>query len=103
MAKFALDDGCLKVSGQLDNDASEQLRSWCAELCMRQLESVEVDLSKVDMIVSDCVAALVTLWIDMCAAGRQMKVVVSPEVKRVLDIAGLTEVFAGQKSRTDSG
>ena len=94
MPDFELDGGRLAASGSLDADAEGELRDQCARLLLSGTESVKVDLSGVGSISSVCVGALVALWIDLCAAGRGMELQASPEVRRVLDIAGLGDVFS---------
>ena len=93
MASCELDGERLTVSGRLDGEAEEELKEKCAALLLSGAEVVKVDLSGVEFVVSGCIGVLVVLWIDLCAAKRRMELVASPEVKHVLDMAGLAGVF----------
>ncbi len=95
MAGFELSEGRLTLSGVLDSDAEGQLRDALRRLLDGGAQVVTVDLSRVEMITSVCVGALVVLWIDLCAAGRQVQFATSPAVKKVLDTTGLTNVLMG--------
>lgn len=94
VSDFELDGRRLGVTGALDSDSEEELKARCLDLFLADAQTVEIDLSEVDTITSPCVGALVVLWIDLCAAGRGLKLVASPGVDKVLDMAGLTGVFA---------
>ncbi len=94
VADFELDGERLAVSGRLDSDAEQELKNQLAALMLTGAEKVTIDLSQVEYIISACIGAIVALWIDLCAAGRKIKLDASPEVQKVLDSAGLTGVFA---------
>lgn len=94
MASFEIDAEVLTVAGKLRSEDEEGLKEKCASLLLSGSEVVKLDLSGVDYIVSGCIGVLVVLWIDLCAAKRRMELVTSPEVKKVLDMAGLSGVFA---------
>lgn len=93
MASCELDGERLTVSGRLDEGDAEELKEKCAALLLSGAEVVKVDLSGVEYVVSGCIGVLVVMWIDLCAAKRRMELVTSPEVKHVLDMAGLAGVF----------
>lgn len=93
MARFELSGDRLKISGILDTSAEVQLREGLQKLLESDAEVVTADLSEVEMITSVCIGALVVLWIDLCGAGRQGKLLTSPAVKKVLDMTGLTTVL----------
>ena len=93
MATFELNGNQLKVSGALDPGSEDEVRQWCLELFLGDAGSVSLDLSEVTHITSACIGALVTLWIDLCAAKRGMEIVTSPAVSNLLDLGGLTNVF----------
>ena len=93
---FELDDGArLAVTVPLGGEREEDLKAKCVELFLTGAQAAEIDLSKVESIASPCIGVIVTLWIDLCAAGRKLKLLPSPAVSKVLDMAGLTGVLLG--------
>ena len=102
VSDFELDGGRLSVTGVLDADCEEEFKARCLDLFLADAQTVEIDLSEVDTITSACIGPLVVLWIDLCAAERGLKLVASPGVEKVLDIAGLSGVFAGASGEEDS-
>ena len=95
MATFEISENLLTVSGDLDSDAEPGLREALRQLFEGGAGLVTVDLSSVNAITSVCVGALVVLWIDLCSDKRQVKVVASPPVKKVLDMTGLSRLLMG--------
>ncbi len=93
MAEFGLVGERLRVSGRLDVLQERELRQGCLDLLMTNADVVTVDLSYVTQICSRCVGTLATLWIDLHATGRELELAVSPAVKRVLDLAGVSTLF----------
>ncbi len=93
MAEFELTGERLRVSGRLDLRQEPELRQGCLDLLMTNADVVTVDLSDVGQICSRCVGTLATLWIDLFAADRELELAVSPAVKRVLDLAGVSALF----------
>ncbi|MHC5056789.1 MAG: STAS domain-containing protein [Planctomycetota bacterium] len=94
MAEFDRGDDGLAVRGSLDGDSEGKLRRHLQVLLSGDAETVTVNLSKVDSISSICVGSLVAFWIDLRPSGRRMKVAPSPAVRKVLDMTGLSGVFA---------
>ena len=95
MSDFELDGNRLKVSGDLEAMQETELREHCATLFLEAGETVRIDLTQVESISSVCIGALVTLWIDLCAAGRRIELKASPAVEKVLNMAGL-DVLLGR-------
>ena len=93
-AGFGLEGERLVVSGRLDEECESELRKWCLELFLTGADTVTVDLSGVDRICSRCVGTLVTLWIDLCGAGRGLQLVASSAVQRILDMSGLSTLLS---------
>ncbi|MHC4250206.1 MAG: STAS domain-containing protein [Planctomycetota bacterium] len=94
MAEFDRGDDGLAVRGSLDGDSEGKLRRHLQVLLGGDAETVSINLSKVDSISSICVGSLVAFWIDLRPSGRRMKVAPSPAVRKVLDMTGLSGVFA---------
>jgi len=94
MAEFDRGDDGLVVTGSLDGDSESKLRRHLQVLLSSEAETVTIDLSKVDFISSVCVGSLVAFWVDLRPAGRRMKIAPSPAVRKVLDMTGLSGVFA---------
>jgi anti-anti-sigma factor len=96
MASFELSGNQLKMSGSLDGDAEGPMRAQLDKLLGGTTGPVEVDMLGVDVISSICIGALVAFWIDLNSGGRTLKLSASPQVKRVLDLTGLTTVLMKQ-------
>ena len=94
MAEFDRSDDGLVVKGSLDNDSEGKLRRHLEVLLGGEAKKVTIDLSKVDYISSVCVGSLVAFWVDLRPAGRLVKIAPSPAVRKVLDMTGLSGVFA---------
>jgi anti-anti-sigma factor len=102
MVEFDRTEGRLVVAGSLDGDAEAKLRRHLQVLLDADADTVTLDLSKVDFISSVCVGALVAFWIDLRPKGRRMKVAPSAAVRKVLDMTGLSSVFAKAASARKS-
>ena len=94
MAEFDRSDEVLVVTGSLDGDSESKLRRHLQVLLGGESDPVTIDLSKVDFISSVCVGSLVAFWVDLRPAGRRMKIAPSAAVRKVLDMTGLSGVFA---------
>jgi len=94
MAEYDRSDEGLVVTGALDGDSESKLRRHLQVLLGGEAETVTIDLSKVDFISSACVGSLVAFWVDLRPAGRRMKIAPSTTVRKVLDMTGLSGVFA---------
>lgn len=94
MAEFERSDEGLVVTGPLDVEAEAKFRRHLRVLLDSDAEALTLDLSKVKYISSICVGSLVSFWIDLRPKGRRMKIVPSPIVRKVLDMVGLSGVFA---------
>ena len=94
MAEFDRGDDGLSVTGSLDGKAESKLRRHLQVLLSGDAETVTINLSKVDFISSICVGSLVAFWVDLRPSGRRMKIAPSPAVRKVLDMTGLSGVFA---------
>ena len=93
MAEYDLVEERLQVGGRLDDNDEEEFRRWCLDVFLSGADAVTVDLSGVERICSRCVGTLVTLWIDLRAVERGLRLTTSPAVKKVLDLSGLSTVL----------
>ncbi len=94
MAEFKIIGDRLTIVGPLDGPAQAELRSHCRQLLEGGAETVELDLSGVEHIASVCIGSIVAFWVDLRPAGIRLKIIPSPAVKKVLELTGLTGVFA---------
>ena len=94
MADFDRSDDGLAVTGTLDGDSEEKLRRHLDVLLKGSADTVQIDFSRVDFISSSCVGSLVAFWIDLRPSGRKMKLAPSTSVRKILDLTGLSGVFA---------
>jgi anti-anti-sigma factor len=92
---YRIDGDTLVVAGHLEAEEDEELRRWCLDLLLTEKEVVKLDLTGVRYISSLCVGVLATLWIDLSVAKRSFVLQPSAEVKKILDLSGLSKVFLG--------
>lgn len=93
MADITVDGGRLRAAGALDPHAEMPFRDALSKLLSAESRVVAIDLTEVEVITSVCVGALVSTWIDIRTGGRTMALRVSPHVRRILDMMGLTSVL----------
>ena len=93
MPTYKQDGGRLTIRGDLEESNEPELRKHCIALVLSEADVVELDLKEVDSITSRCLGTLVTLWLDLCASGRRLKIMPSETVQKTLDLSGLTAVF----------
>lgn len=93
MAQFELDQCGLKVTGELRESDHEELEKWCRRLLETEAQVVQADLSAVQRIHSCCLAALVSLQLDLRRARRKLRLIPSPDVEKVLRLGGLASFF----------
>ena len=92
----------LTVSGELDASGAERLLSRLDRLLDQGHRHVVLDLAGVTFCDSSGVSALVRSHARASAAAGRLRIAdASPQVARVLQIAGLTRMF-GLKSTMDS-
>jgi anti-anti-sigma factor len=103
MASFVSGGNELKVVGDLDADAEDQLKAELEKLVMGGGSVVTVDLSQVGLTASVCIGALVVLCIDLRAMGRRAQCVLSPGVAKTLDTVGLTSVLMREEEDAAQG
>ena len=94
MASFETTDSVLKITGELDPESEPELKDACARLLSGAASTVTLDLTGVDYINSISIGVLVALCMDLRAAGRRAIMQPSKQVKKILDMTGLTETFA---------
>jgi anti-anti-sigma factor len=94
MATFEIGDGRLKVTGALDPDSEEELKDACRRLLSSAGETVTLDMTQVERINSVSIGILVALLMDLQQANRRAVLQPSANLKRILDMTGLTETFA---------
>ena len=95
MARFDISADRMAVNGNLDAEAEKGLRAGIRQLLDGGASSLTVDLSGVDAITSICIGVLVVMCLDVRAAGKKMKIIASPGVKKVLDMTGLAAMLLG--------
>ncbi len=102
MAEFELDGHELRVRGVLDEDGVGPLRTHCAGLVRLEAPAVKIDLSGVESINSASIGAIMAMYVDLRTADRRMELVLSPQVKKVLDLVGLTTLFGASGGAADA-
>lgn len=82
------------VSGELDLDTADEFRTAIADLLAERVSSVEVDAAGLGFADSAGLRALLLARNAAEAAGASFGVTVaSPNVTRVMEITGLTDLF----------
>jgi anti-sigma B factor antagonist len=99
MAEFATSTGpdstaVLAVSGDLDIAGVDEFLDHGERLLRSGVPALEVDLADVTFIDSSGIGALVRLW-KAASDGQQLRLRHVPRsVSRVLELTGLTDMFA---------
>lgn len=84
------------LKGELDMAAGEPLVRRVTELAATAPGPIEIDMSEVSFIDSSGIRALLRLHEAAVSSGRAMRVCnLSPDVRRLLDMIGVTELLAG--------
>lgn len=84
------------LRGELDMAAGESLVRRVTELAAATSGPIEIDMAEVAFIDSSGVRALLRLHERSVSSGRVMRVRnLSPDVRRLLDLIGVTDLLAG--------
>jgi anti-sigma B factor antagonist len=84
----------LAVRGEIDVASAPEFHASLSDLIGKGSEVVVVDLSGVSFIDSSGLGALVGAEKEMRAAGHELRLVVTqPQITRLLDLTGLSEIF----------
>ena len=98
MAEYTHLGSKLVVVGKLDQEEGNDFYAMCQELIEREGDTLTVDLSEVSYIGSMATGVLASLWLDAKDEERTLKIISSPQVNRVLRLAGLgTAMDAGER------
>lgn len=82
------------LSGEIDMTGAEQLLDLLRE-AVRGADAVVVDIAAVAFIDSTVISSLITARAAATAAGCRLTVInPSPQVRRVLDVAGVLDTLA---------
>jgi anti-anti-sigma factor len=94
MATFNVSGDKLTVTGALGAETERELRDICLKLPRAEGDTVTLDFTKVDHINSVSIGILVALLMDLRDAHKRAVLQPSANLKRILDMTGLTETFA---------
>jgi anti-anti-sigma factor len=84
------------LKGELDMAGGESLVRRVTELAAATSGPIEIDMAQVAFIDSSGVRALLRLHEAAVSSGRTMRVrSLSPDVRRLLDLIGVTELLTG--------
>lgn len=88
-----------RLAGEIDMGAAEALLVRTTELAAAEEEGdLVLDLAEVTFVDSAGMRALLIVRENLAAAGRALRLAnVTPEVKRLLDLVGLTGVLSGDE------
>lgn len=93
MQDFEISADTLTVHTELVSGVEEDFRIACDELLEIGGRDLTIDMSHSRHIVSTCIGVISALWVDALSEERDLRLVVSPEVRRVLEYAGFDHVF----------
>ena len=93
MERFEFADNCLIVHSELESGREKEFREACDELFKRDAKQLTIDLSKVRRIVSSNIGVISALWVDVLSEERDLRLIVSAPVRKVLEFAGFHHVF----------
>lgn len=84
----------VSVKGELDTSTCNKFKEDVAPLAEKEGIAVELDLSELDYISSRGLRVLISLQQDITAKNGTMRIRnVSPSVREVLDVTGLSKSF----------
>jgi len=87
-----------RLKGEIDMSAAEALMVRTTELAAAHEGDVVLDLAEVTFIDSAGMRALLIVRENLTVQGRALRLAnVTPEVKRLLDLVGLTGVLSGDE------
>ena len=93
----------LRACGEIDVASAPEFHASLGELIGREVAVVIVDLSEVTFIDSTGLGVLVGAEKEIRGAGRDLRVVVTrPQIRRVLELTGLDEVFTVMSSTKEA-
>jgi anti-anti-sigma regulatory factor len=90
---FALEDGVLRCPYDMNAFLPKELRSWCERLLESPKRTLTVDLSGTRHVASHHLGTLSEVWNRLLGEGRDLIVVISPELRRVFTLSGFDQVF----------
>ena len=93
MSEFVVESGKLTVRTDLAEERVDEFDAACTRMRDETDGDFVVDMTGVGYMCSRAVGVLATLWMDLAMSGRRFRIVPSPQVKRLLDMGGLTTVF----------
>ena len=93
MDPYELIEGRLIVRTELDAGSEPGFREACDSLFRQGQRQMTIDLSGVRRIVSTNIGVISALWVDVLSEERDLRLIVSPQVRKVLEFAGFHHVF----------
>ncbi len=91
--RIALNAGSLRALDDLQRADLAAFKKACAMLCASDHQSVFIDLNRCVYISSLFIGELAEAVMQMTAAGKDVHVVVSPEIGKTLHMARLYHLF----------
>lgn len=91
--EFVLEDGVLRCPYDLNSIPPKELRSWCRQLLGWAGDRLTVDLSGTKHIASHHLGILSEAWTQALAAGKDLVIVIPPDLRRIFELSGFDKVF----------
>jgi anti-anti-sigma regulatory factor len=92
--KIVCKDGVLKLMCNLQRADFSVFQELCAQLCRSNYETVTIDFTMCTYVNSLVIGSLVDTVTQLKTDGKEVTVLVSPEVGRFLHMAHLYHLFA---------
>jgi len=89
MADFEISAGKLTVNRDLQSEFEEDFKAKCSELLESPEEQLVLDLSAVGYMRSYHLSISVNLFLDAQERGKSLRIIVSPKIEKLFDMAGL--------------
>ncbi len=88
---FALAGGVLSVNRDLYWELEKEFDEFCDRLVRSSEDKIVLDLTDVAFVFSPYVSRMVRLHADARERGKTLRILISPKLRELFDMAGLTE------------
>ena len=90
---FRIEGGVLTCPSDMNGVTPSMLRDWCLKLIAAPPSSISIDLSSTRHMASHHLGVLAQAWAEAVAKQKQLVVKISPDLRRVFEMAGLDQVL----------
>ncbi len=91
--EFSLEDGTLRCPFDMNRFAPKELREWVRKLLEEPGKKLTIDLSETKYLASHHLGMLSEAWTRALDEGKELLVVISPDLRRLFELSGFDQVF----------